>query len=620
MSHTSKLDHAKKLADHGFSVIPVNAGDKIPCVKWTPYTSRTATDDELGQWFSNFPERNIGVVTGAVSGVVVVDVDQPEAFHIDMPRTPTAKTGKGLHYYFKYRDVGNAKLPFGDLKSDGGYVVAPPSTHASGSAYEWLAGLSFDDVPLAELPSEVIALTKGTSPSGDSVPMKPHRCKSETTPYGLKAMRDEREKLARVKSGDRNNQLNIAANKLGSLMATGDLSHNDAMGALFWACKENGLWHDDSKACARTIQSGLASGLRNPREKSEPDIVVPVSMKPGSLVLQRLSDVEIEKIDWLWSGVLARGKLTLFAGEGGIGKSTAVSDIAARVTTGSRWPASDDIAEAGDVVLIQLEDELGDTVLPRFLAAGGDASRVITIRVAKDAETGGIRPLNLIADMSSLMEQLKGFPDLKLIVIDPIMGYMGNLNSDKAAEVRKLTTPLQLLAQETNAAVLIVAHTNKSQEQNAVNSVQGSAAFTQAVRCAFRFTRDELSPGRYVMASMKNNLSKGNVSWGYSIETRQASQGDMVVETSGIVWEADTHRANADDILRKNRDSGKRIREAVDFLLAELADGPVASADIRSKAQSRGIAKNTLYRAADDLGIPRGAEGSLWALPFSDVA
>lgn len=132
MRPPSKLEHAKKLADHGFSVIPLNPGTKIPCVAWSKHQTTKPTDDDLKQWFSNFPDRNIGVVTGAGSGVVVLDVDKPEAFHLSMPRTPTVKTGKGLHYYFKHPgfDVGNATLPFGDLRGDGG-ASGSPSEQAS---------------------------------------------------------------------------------------------------------------------------------------------------------------------------------------------------------------------------------------------------------------------------------------------------------------------------------------------------------------------------------------------------------------------------------------------------------------------------------------------------------
>ena len=496
-------------------------------------------------------------------------------------------------------------------------MVAPPSIHPNGSVYELIH--SFDDTPLAELPQSFIELAR--KPNVEAVALfAPANDNDETTPYGEAWFKDC-EELGRATDGGRNNLLNVVAAKAGSLIAGGQLNENDAVLAMIEASRTNGLVRDDGMSQVRaTIRSGMKAGMRHPRMPAETEQTHAADAKPGKIMFQRLSDVHLEQIDWLWPGVLARGKLTIFAGEGSVGKSTVVTDIAARITTGSRWPASNDNAETGDVVIIQLEDDIADTVKARFVAAGGDPHRLITVPGAKDEETGTLRALNFQADMAALTQQLKELPDLKLVVIDPIMGYMGNLNSDKAAEVRKLTTPLQILAQETNAAVLIVAHTNKSQDQNAVNSVQGSAAFTQAVRTAFRFSKDETSANdRRVMSSMKNNISKGNVSWGYTIETRQAVEGEMVVDTSGVVWEADTHRATADDVLRKNRDSGKKLLEAEDFLIRELADGPKPSADVRKNADASGISRNTLYRAADALGIPKGAEGSLWCLPMAEA-
>jgi len=194
MQPASKLDQAKRLADHGLCVIPLSPRSKVPCIGWSKYQTEKPTDDDLKRWFADFPERNLGIVTGAGSGVVVLDVDKPDAFHMEMPKTPTAKTGKGFHYYFKHPgfDVGNAVLPFGDLRGDGGLVVAPPSLHPGGSTYTWIC--SFNDSPLAELPREIIDLTFKPVAANDNDEV-------QTTPYG-KAWFDECVALARRKQGD----------------------------------------------------------------------------------------------------------------------------------------------------------------------------------------------------------------------------------------------------------------------------------------------------------------------------------------------------------------------------------------------------------------------------------
>lgn len=117
----------------GWSVIPVGA-DKRPLFSWKEFQTRRADGDECAGWFTKYPDANVGVVTGAISGISVVDLDGPEgeasAKTIDLPRTYTVKTPKGWHLYYKHHPLlhtGAAFLPGIDVRSDGGYVVAPPS-------------------------------------------------------------------------------------------------------------------------------------------------------------------------------------------------------------------------------------------------------------------------------------------------------------------------------------------------------------------------------------------------------------------------------------------------------------------------------------------------------------
>ena len=142
------LDEALDLlCKREFSVIPLRPRDKKPLLaSWAEYQRRRPTEEEVEQWWTQWPDANIGIVTGAVSGLVVVDVDGEEGLNwmrVNMPVTSVyVKTGKGWHGYFRHPggQIGNrARLaPEVDLRADGGYVVAPPSIHASGHQYEWV--------------------------------------------------------------------------------------------------------------------------------------------------------------------------------------------------------------------------------------------------------------------------------------------------------------------------------------------------------------------------------------------------------------------------------------------------------------------------------------------------
>jgi len=133
-----------------FSVIPVNI-DKKPLLEWKEYMQRRPTLKELYQWFYK-GQNNIAIVTGRVSDLIVLDIDGEEGKQslkekklLPLDETPCVKTGRGYHLYYHYREGVKtlAGLLRGiDIRSEGGYVVAPPSKHSSGAEYSWIVPLT----------------------------------------------------------------------------------------------------------------------------------------------------------------------------------------------------------------------------------------------------------------------------------------------------------------------------------------------------------------------------------------------------------------------------------------------------------------------------------------------
>lgn len=151
----------------GWSIIPIRSGDKRPLVQWEEFQDRRPGEAEIRGWFRTWPDAGIGIVTGTVSGLVVLDVDvrhggdvaleQLEREHDPIPTTLECRTGGGgCHLYFAHpgglvrNKVGLA--PGVDIRADGGYVVAPPSLHASGLRYVWADGRAPDNIGIAPLP------------------------------------------------------------------------------------------------------------------------------------------------------------------------------------------------------------------------------------------------------------------------------------------------------------------------------------------------------------------------------------------------------------------------------------------------------------------------------------
>jgi hypothetical protein len=140
----SLLNEALEYAKLGLSIIPVDQ-KKIPLIKWLPYQEKQASEDEIKEWWGKYPSANIGIITGKISGITVLDCDSKEAITqfrtIYKGMTACSKTPRGAHYYFKHEEgtrntvkVGNLDM---DIRGEGGYVVAPPSVNEKGLPYVW---------------------------------------------------------------------------------------------------------------------------------------------------------------------------------------------------------------------------------------------------------------------------------------------------------------------------------------------------------------------------------------------------------------------------------------------------------------------------------------------------
>lgn len=147
----------------GLSVIPLRPRGKEPLIKWEEFQRRLASEEEIKTWFQKWPEANIGIVTGAISNVVVVDLDGEEgikeAERLGLSSTVISLTGNGKHLWYRHPDgnVPNAvKLYTGiDIRGEGGYIVAPPSVSPNGKRYRFLT--PFMDVnTLQEFPTVLI--------------------------------------------------------------------------------------------------------------------------------------------------------------------------------------------------------------------------------------------------------------------------------------------------------------------------------------------------------------------------------------------------------------------------------------------------------------------------------
>jgi RecA-family ATPase len=201
----------------------------------------------------------------------------------------------------------------------------------------------------------------------------------------------------------------------------------------------------------------------------------------SSPIIVPLDSVVREQLDWLWPGRIPLGKLTLLAGDPGLGKSFVTLDMAARVSRGSEWPDLPLIEQpSGGVVLLNAEDDLADTIAPRLDQAGADDSQIVAFEGVRTGRKK--RLIALDTDIPRLEEVLINRPNVRLVVIDPLSAYCGGIDSHKNSEVRGLLAQLAVLAHRHRVAVVAVTHLNKSRDKKAVYRAMGSLAFAAAAR------------------------------------------------------------------------------------------------------------------------------------------
>ena len=331
----------------------------------------------------------------------------------------------------------------------------------------------------------------------------------------------------------------------------------------------------------------------------------PASSKP---VIVNLASVKPETVDWLWRGRFALGKVTLLAGDPGLGKSFVTLDMAARVTTGTKWPDGEP-GVIGSVVLLSAEDGPADTIRPRIESLGGFVDRIDLIRMVTRPNSENEQSFSLGRDLAALEETLSRQRDPRLVVIDPISAYLDGTDSHNNSDIRSLLMPLSDLADRLHVAIVIVTHLNKSDSGPALYRSMGSIAFVAAARAAWMVTKDPADPSgeRRLLLASKNNLGPEKSGLAFWIQAKPDDHYGAVV-----AWDPTPVHKRVDEVFseaqRKRDKKGKRD-QAAEWLKETLAKGPVPQKEIARLSESEGIAERTLERAKKGIGVTSSNKG-----------
>lgn len=587
MTMESMKDQALQYARLGLAVFPIRPRSKQPL---TPHGFKDASKElqQIEEWWNRWPAANIGIATGQVSGgLVVIDLDvdkdkgidgrvtlrEWEAVHGKLPdETWLAITGRGGYHYF-YRDTATVKNRAGlyegiDIRGDGGYIVAPPSIHPNGHAYEWEQDPLL--YPLAEASDTVYDFLFPVPEGWDKRPLE----MPDQIPDGERTNAMVKLVCSQQAKGLSDEAIRAAVRAENAAKCVPPLTDQELEKEVFPALTR--------------YQKGTAPYQGKDFSKRSNWNVQPPKVKPGPVKLVSIDQVEEKEPEWLITDYMPKGQITVLAGDGGSGKTTVWCAIAAAVSSGSQCFLNEDNpfaeeCEPGKVLFFSSEDSAEYTLKGRLRRAGAKLDYVLYLDLT-DEHFSDIK-----FNAPLLEEYIKEYRP-QLVVFDPLQSFippevqMGQRNA-----MRACLNPLIGLGEKYGTTFLIIVHTNKQVGLWGRKRIADSADIWDIARSVL--IAGEANDGvRYISQEKSNygplaqtvlfRLDSGKIEFeGYS----DKKDKDFVTAAQAATYQAP---ARAD---------------AKAFILDYLKDGEKETADLDGMMKAQGISGKTLERAKADL-------------------
>ena len=326
------------------------------------------------------------------------------------------------------------------------------------------------------------------------------------------------------------------------------------------------------------------------------------------IVTTLASAITPQKVKWLWPNRIPLGKITLFVGNPDNGKSMVGTYVTAITTTGRNW--CDDAKNTlppSEVFIFASEDDPEDTGVPRLMAAGADLKKVRFAKMTSgdpNAKHQNDREMRLDKDIAAIKKALTENPSIRLIVIDPVSNYLGDTKMVDEQSVRRVLTPLQILASETGVTILGIMHLNKKQDLDAIHRIGGATAFVGVARAVWLFAVDPENANLFHMLRVKKNIGERTGGMKYQIATKPVDIEGEAVPEPYVEWLGSTDKS-ADDMLAP-KPAGRPRNErddASEWLKEFLTGGPQPSKEVQTKCEAAGFTYRTMIRAKDDVGV-----------------
>lgn len=582
---------ALNYAKLGLAVFPIIEKDKKPLTA-NGFKDATTDPAKIEEWWAIHPNANVGIATGDMSGgLVAIDMDidkekDKDGYHsflkwcddnfLILPDSWLSITGRG-GYHLLYRSLFPVPSKIGwledvDIRANGGYIVAPPSVHPNGTKYQWEQDPSeYDLMTTDDIDVEFIMNSVLVSNKSNTEPLKV----PEEIPEGH---RDEfmfklacKYQAMGMSDSEMEAALMVANNERCKPPLTEKEIRQKLKQAQKYAKGDLVSISDHSATVAKRKTFGKIRKIEE--EVTEHDLEMPV-----------LEEFEERQKEWLISGYIPKGCVTLLCSDGGIGKTTLWCDTLAAFTTG-RTTIFDKALECPfrtgtkrSVMYFSKEDPTEEILKGKLREAGADQKKIRCFGLDDER-------LSKIWYGSLLLEKLveKYKPDI--VVFDTLQAFLPDgVDMAKRKDMRDALNPLNALGAKFGTSFLMVMHTNKS-----ANSGRQRMADSSDI---WDLGRSALMAGRTKEEGIMY-LSHEKSNYGCLQKTILFSVTD-----SGIEYKGTSKKKDRDYVAEGTTVStpSPRLEEARDFIL-ENVDGKIEIPELEKLAKAAGISSDTLKNA-----------------------
>lgn len=566
---------ALEYARMGLAVFPLRAKNKTPATK-NGCKDATTDQKQIAAWWSKWPDANIGIATGSVSGgLVVIDLDRDEEKgcdgyevlrewekqHGQLPETCQSITGRG-GYHLLYRDTAehrNAQALYEgvDIRGEGGYIVAPPSIHPNGHAYEWEQGPDeFEIAPANDLVREFL--------KGPKREQQQYFHQPAVIPEGRRVSALVALVGSQRAKGLGDTAIRAAVHAENEEKCVPPLSDQELEKEVFPALKPD--W--PATHPYTTTKNGIFT-----------------TAKPLTFGIDKASDVIIKEPEWLIPGYIPKYGITTIAGEGGVGKTSIWCSLVASITTGKQSfllggqiPFEND---PEDVLVLSAEDSWSYVLRRRLEACGADLDRIGFL----SPEDERFVDLNFNGDL------LKGIIETNrpsVVVFDPLQQFVPeNLRMGDRNSMRKCLSPLIGYGEQYKLTPIIIAHANKQSNVWGRKRIADSSDIWDASRSVLMVGTTAEDSVRYISHEKSN--------WGRLGSTVLFTLEDCVPTFKCYSIKKDKDFIQAD---ARERNTRPVVEDAKDFIIDTLKErGQMEVSELDELAKVTGISAHAMKEA-----------------------